>query len=237
MQIETIEYHVDGRRYVGQLATPDGDDLRPGVLVAHEGPGIDDNARLRARRITEELGFVTFALDYIGDGRPLPSLEATMERLGPLRSDPLASRVLGQAGLDILTACPRTDGSRLAAIGHCFGGTMALELARGGAPLAAVVGFHSGLGTARPEDAANITGRVLVCIGADDPMIPPEQRADFEAEMRSAGVDWQMHLYGGVVHSFTNPHADGSVRPAIKYDATADRRSRASMVALFAEVF
>jgi dienelactone hydrolase len=237
MQVDRIEYVIGDQRYVGQLATPDGDGSRPGVLVAHEGPGIDDNARNRARRITDELGYVTFALDYIGDGTPLPSLEATMERLGPLRADPLATRALGQAGLDILTACPRTETSKLAAIGHCFGGTLALELARGGAPLAAVVGFHSGLATARPEDAANITGKILVCIGADDAMIPPEQRTDFEAEMRAAGVDWQMHLYGGVVHSFTNPNADGSVRPVIKYDAGADRRSWASMVALFTEVF
>jgi dienelactone hydrolase len=237
MDIQAIEYHIDGQRYVGQLATPDGDDRRPGVLVAHEGPGIDDNARNRAQRITEQLGYVTFALDYIGDGTPLPSLEATMERLGPLRADPLRTRALGQAGLDILVACPRTDPSRLAAIGHCFGGTLALELARGGAPLAAVVGFHSGLATTRPEDAVNITGKILVCIGADDPMIPPEQRTAFEDEMRAAGVDWRMNLYGGTVHSFTNPGADGSVRPAIKYHADSDRRSWAAMIDLFGEVF
>ncbi len=124
----------------------------------------------------------------------------------------------------------------MAAIGYCFGGTLSLELARSGAPLGAVVGFHSGLATTRPEDASAITGKVLVCIGADDPIIPPEQRADFEAEMRAAGVDWQMHLYGGAVHSFTNPAADGSM-PAIKYDAAADARSWQAMLDLFAEVF
>ena len=129
-----------------------------------------------------------------------------------------------------------TDPDRLAAIGYCFGGTMSLELARSGAPLAAVVGFHSGLATPHPEDAANITGKVLVCIGADDPIIPPEQRLGFEDEMRAAGVDWQMHVYGGAVHSFTNPTADGS-NPAIRYDQHADERSWLAMQGLFAEVF
>lgn len=238
MEISDIEYALNGRRYVGTLAVPDGDDPRPGVLVAHEGPGIDDNARNRARRITEELGYVTFALDYIGDGKRLDGgMPAVRERLAPLREDPLKTRALGQAGLDVLTGCERTDGSRLGAIGHCFGGTMALELARGGAPLAAVVGFHSGLATTRPGDATAITGKVLVCIGADDPSIPPEQRTDFEAEMRAAGVDWQLHVYGGVVHSFTNPSADGVEIPMLRYDAAADRRSWAAMVELFASVF
>ena len=113
---------------------------------------------------------------------------------------------------------------------------MALELARGGAALAAVVGFHGGLATSRPEDASAIRARVLACIGADDPTIPPEQRADFEREMTAGRVDWQLHVYGGVVHSFTNPDADLGGRPEVsRYDAAADARSWAAMRQLFAE--
>jgi dienelactone hydrolase len=125
----------------------------------------------------------------------------------------------------------------VAAIGFCFGGTMALELARSGAHLKAVVGFHSGLGTVAPKtDAKAIKARVLVCIGADDPMISPDERAGFESEMRAAGVDWQMHLYGGTVHSFTNPEAGVRNLPdAIRYSEAADARSWSSMVGLFSE--
>ncbi len=126
---------------------------------------------------------------------------------------------------------------RIAAIGFCFGGTMALELARSGAEVKAVVGFHSGLATNAPKtDAKAIKASVLVCIGADDPMIPPEQRAAFEAEMRDAGVDWQMHLYGNTVHSFTNPGAAKRNMPdAIRYSPEADARSWTSMQDLFSE--
>ncbi len=100
----------------------------------------------------------------------------------------------------------------------------------------AVVGFHSGLATTRPQDASNISGRVLVCIGADDPGIPAEQRAAFEDEMRKGGVQWRLDLYGGVVHSFTNPHADRMGRPEFaRYDAEADRLSWAAMTDLFAQ--
>jgi dienelactone hydrolase len=63
--------------------------------------------------------------------------------------------------------------------------------------------------------------------------IPPEQRQAFEAEMRAAGVDWRMHLYGGAVHSVTNPEADGSMA-AIEYDHREDERSWRSMLDRFA---
>src|SRR5439155_10149279 len=109
---------------------------------------------------------------------------------------------------DILLAEPRTDASRVAAVGYCFGGTLMLELARTGADLKAVVGFHPGLFTLRPEDSANIVGKVLVCVGTEDPFIPLEHRLAFETEMRAAGVDWRMNLHGGVAHSFTHPWAD-----------------------------
>ena len=116
---------------------------------------------------------------------------------------------------------------------------MALELARSGADIKAVVGFHSGLATTAPKsDAKAIKARILVCIGADDPFIAPEQRAEFETEMRAAGVDWQMHLYGRTVHSFTNRAAAKVNRPdAVRYSAEADARSWASMELLFKEAF
>jgi len=230
-----IEYWLDGTRLVGHLAADDGRrGPRPGVLISHDAGGLDDLARHTAVRLAE-LGYVALALDYYGDGARLDP-EDVGTRFGQLAGDTTRVRALARAGLDVLVADELTDPDRLAAIGYCFGGTMSLELARSGAPLAAVVGFHSGLATPHPEDAANITGKVLVCIGADDPIIPPEQRLGFEDEMRAAGVDWQMHVYGGAVHSFTNPTADGS-NPAIRYDQHADERSWLAMQGLFAEVF
>jgi dienelactone hydrolase len=114
---------------------------------------------------------------------------------------------------------------------------MSLELARGGADLAAVVGFHSGLATSRPQDAVAIRGKVLVCIGAEDPFVPPEQRAAFEDEMGAAAVDWRMNLYGGQVHSFTNAAVDAMGNPALRYDAVTAARSWRAMLDLFTEVF
>ncbi len=114
---------------------------------------------------------------------------------------------------------------------------MSLELARGGADLKAVVGFHAGLATARPEDARNIVGKILVLIGAEDPIIPPEQRLAFEEEMRAGDVDWRMNLYGGAAHSFTNERASALGMPGIAYHQPTDMRSWRAMLDLFDEVF
>jgi dienelactone hydrolase len=232
-----ITYEADGRTMIGTLALPDGTDQRPGVLVCHEGPGLDDHARGRAQRIADELGFVAFALDYHGEGKPIADREQMMARIGELRSDPARAFAVGTAGLDILRAEPRCDPGRLASIGFCFGGTLSLELARGGADLKAVVGFHSGLSTVHPEDARNITGKVLALIGADDPMVHADERRAFEEEMRAGGVDWELNVYGGAVHSFTNTLASPDTFPGIAYDEATDRRSWQAMVDLFDEVF
>jgi dienelactone hydrolase len=156
-----------------------------------------------------------------------------MERIGELMAAPERTRALGQAGLDILLAQGATDPARVAVIGYCFGGTLALEMARGGTDLKAVVGFHSGLATARPEDAKNITAKVLVCIGAEDPLVPAEQRNAFEEEMRAGGVDWTMNLYGGAAHSFTNPNASALGIPGVEFHAPTDERTWQAMLDLF----
>ncbi len=232
-----IPYQADGRAMVGTLALPEGTGRRPGVLVSHEGPGLDDHARSRAVRLAEDLGYVAFALDYHGEGKPLTDREQMMARIGEFRADPERVRSIGTAGLDVLRGEPRTDADRLAAIGYCFGGTLSLELARGGADLKAVVGFHAGLAPSRPEDARNIRGKVLMLIGADDPIVDHAQRLAFEEEMRAAGVDWQLYIYGGAVHSFTNPRASGANLPGIAYHEPTDRRSWQAMLDLFHEVF
>jgi len=230
-----ITYTADDTTFVGRLALPDGDDRRPGVLLAHEGNGLDEWNKTKAERFAA-LGYVTFALDYHGGGEPIGDRDAMMARLGALRTDPDRLRAIARAGLDVLLAEPRVDPARVAVVGYCFGGTVALELARSGADLKAVVGFHPGLTSARPADAENIRGSVLMLLGADDPLISEEQRQAFQEEMRAASVDWRLVLYGGAQHGFTNPNARHSSFPGNAYDERADTRSWRAMLDLFDEV-
>lgn len=234
-----ITYEADGLRMVSQLFLPDNTaSPRPGVLVFPEAFGLGSHALLRAERLAK-LGYVALGCDIHGEGRVLASLQEVMSLLGALGPTPkrIGARAIG--AFDALRQRPEVDDGRIAAIGFCFGGTMALELARSGADFKALVGFHSGLASAAPASTAGaIKPRVLVCIGADDPGIAAEQRNAFEAEMRAARADWQMHVYGGVVHSFTNPDADKLGRPEFaRYDAHADQHSWAAMQQLFEEAF
>ena len=221
---------------MGQLAV---DDERPGrrpaILVSHEGNGLSDHSKRSARRLAE-LGYVAFAPTTTVADTMLPP-EELPARFTALAGDPLKTRAIAQAGLDVLLSRRASrpgpgGGDRLLLRRH----DRRSSWRAAGPTSRAVVGFHSGLVTRRPEDAANIKAAVLVCIGADDPLIPPDQRVAFEEEMRVGGVDWRMNLYGGAVHSFTNPAADGT-RPGIKYEAKADARSWRAMLDFFHERF
>ena len=236
MNHETLTYQADNLTMRGHLYFEPSSSPRPGVLVFPEAFGLSEHAMSRAERLAG-MGYVALACDLHGDGRIVDDLQAAVGLLQPLLADPARTRARAAGGLRALTARSEVNAARVASIGFCFGGTMSLELARSGADLNAVVGFHSGLGTTAPKtDAKSIKARVLVCIGADDPMIQPEQRLEFETEMRDAGVDWQMHLYGGTVHSFTNQEAAKRDMPnAIRYSADADTRSWAALQQLFAE--
>ena len=143
-------------------------------------------------------------------------------------------RARAAAGLDVLKNRPETDRTRLAAIGYCFGGTTALELARSGADLVSVVSFHGGLGTPNPGDARNIKGKVLALHGGDDPLVPAKQVEEFQEEMRKGGVDWQFISYGGAMVP-SNPAAGNDSSKGLAYNERADRRSWEAMKAFFAE--
>jgi len=234
MRTEAISYDVGGTNYLGYLAAPDGDARRPGVLIAHEGNGLGPQVKVRAHELAE-LGYVAFAVDYIGGGELLVDMPSMIAKLGKLRGDPDTVRALAKAGLALLAARPEVDASRIAAIGYCFGGTFVLELARSGADVKCTVGFHAGLKTRDPNDAVNIKGKILACTGANDPVVPPEERAAFEQEMRAAKVDWRHEIYGNAVHGFANPYADELGNPAVSYHEPSHRRSWASMLALFGE--
>ncbi|KFG90948.1 Dienelactone hydrolase [Sphingobium herbicidovorans NBRC 16415] len=238
IKTEILSYEADGLTMISHFFVEESvAGLRPGVLVFPEAFGLGDHAKARAEQLAA-LGYAALACDLHGSGRVISSVEEVMGILGPMRQDLTRTRARARGGLDALLTRPEVNGSKVAAIGFCFGGTMALELARSGADLAAAVGFHSGLATVAAQDAKNIVGKVLVCIGADDPGVPPEERAGFEKEMREGGVDWRMHLYGKVVHSFTNRNADELGQPELaRYDASADARSWLEMLALFDEVF
>jgi dienelactone hydrolase len=237
MKTETIEYKDGDVTLRGYLAYDEKKSgKRPGVLVMPEAFGLGEHAKKRAERLAE-LGYVAFAGDPYGDGVEVSTLPEAMKLATPLFGDPAKLRKRGRAALDRLASMQYADPARLAAIGFCMGGTFSLELARDGAPLKGIVSFHGGLQTQRPAEAGKVKAKILVCTGADDTMIPFEQVTAFETEMKNAGADWQVIVYGGAKHSFTNPNSDSIGMPGIGYNKLVDARSWRSMANFFEEIF
>lgn len=242
IKTERVEYKVGGETFAGTLAYDDAaKEARPGVLVCHEWWGCNAYAAKRATMLAEQ-GYVAFALDMYGKDQQTEDPKQAGEWAQALYADPAKARAKAAAGLKVLAEHAKTDRTRLAAIGYCMGGTVALELARSGlehtANLKAIVCFHTSTIAAKTaSDNGNIKGSVLVCHGADDTFVGPEQIPAFQKQMGEAKVDYQFLSFSGTVHSFTNPDADKFKIDGVKYNASADRRSWAAMKSLFAETF
>lgn len=237
VKTEIVKYNAGGTKFVGFLAYDDAAaGKRPGVLVAPEWWGLNDYAKHRATQLAE-LGYVALAIDPYGGGKVAADAQEAGRMATALKQNTKELRARAAAALETLKKNPHVDPSKLAAIGYCFGGTTVLELARGGAELAGVVSFHGDLATPTPAQPGQIKAQVLALHGGDDPFVPPEVVAAFQKEMQNAGAKWQLNIYGGAVHTFTNPDADKRAMKGSAYNATADRRSWREMREFFSEIF
>ena len=237
VRTQTVEYKQGDTVLEGYLAYDDSfNGQRPGVLIVHDWTGVGPYVKKRAEQIAA-LGYVGFAADIYGKGiRPKDAKEASAQA-GIYRADRKLMRERAQAGLVELRKFKFVDPRRIAAMGYCFGGGVVLELARSGADIEGVVSFHGTLDTPNPQDAQNIKAKVLVCHGADDPYVKPEQVLAFQNEMRAARVDWQMMIYGNAVHAFTIPGSGNDPSTGAAYNEKADKRSWELMKSFFKEIF
>ena len=237
---QRIEYKDGDTVLEGVLAFDDSaKDKRPGVLVCPEWWGCNAYAQKRAEMLAE-LGYVAFAIDMFGKGKTTEDPKQAGAWAGEVFKDPAALRTRAAKGLAILTASDKVDTTRLAAIGYCMGGTVALELARSGLSgtgnLKAVVAFHASTIAAKNADEnTNIKGTVLICHGALDNFVQPDQIPTFEKQMAEAKIDYVFIAYAGAKHAFTNPNADNHPGLGVAYNKLADQRSWEHMKQLFTE--
>lgn len=209
---------------------------RPAVIVVHDWMGISDFTKVRCEKLAE-LGYVAFAADIYGkDSRPANSQEAG--KIASLyKNDRQLMRNRINLAFEQMKKTDVVNKERIAVMGFCFGGIVALELARSGADIKGAVSFHGNLDTPNPEDAKYIKAKILILNGADDKYVPDDQIKAFEKEMNSAGVDWQFINYSGAVHSFTNPASGNDNSKGAAYNEKADKRSWRAMKSFFSEIF
>jgi dienelactone hydrolase len=234
---KTIDYKQGKTKLEGYLALPGNLNAKtPAVIVVHDWMGVGDYVKMRADQLAA-LGYIAFAADIYGkETRPKDQAEAG-EFATKYKSDRKLMRQRIQAALDVIKKQKNVDGKKIAVMGYCFGGTVALELSRSGAPVLGAISFHGGLSTPNPKDAKNIKGKILALHGADDPFVPADEFKAFVEEMRANKVDWQMIEYGGAVHSFTHPQAGNDNSKGAAYNEKADKRSWVAMQNFLSEIF
>jgi dienelactone hydrolase len=234
LQTKKIPYKHGELQCEGYLAWDDAvKGARPGVLVVHEWWGLNDYARGRAEQLAK-LGYVAFAADMYGEGKVTEHPKEAGEMATKVRSNVQDWRKRAATALDVLAAQPQCDKTKLAAIGYCFGGSTALQLAYSGADLKAVATFHAALPAPKAEEAKQIKATILVCHGADDKFIPDEAIKSFRDALDKAGVKYEFKSYPDTVHSFTVPGADKHNIAGMKYNKAADEDSWKRMVELLA---
>jgi dienelactone hydrolase len=235
MKEKLIDYEHDGVALEGLMVVDEETSgPRPGVLVAHAWGGRGEHEAEAARRLAG-LGYAGFALDVFGKGVSGGTPEENTALIAPFLEDRpmLQARML--AAVSTLQEQAEVDSARIAAIGYCFGGLCVLDLARSGADVCGVVSLHGLFTPPEPPPGRRIRAKVLALHGHEDPMVPVEAVVALESELTAAGADWQIHVYGGTMHAFTNPNANDPSFGTV-YNAAADRRSWVATAAFLAEV-
>jgi dienelactone hydrolase len=234
---DVVDYEQGGVKLQGYVSyDPSAHGRHPGVVIMPDWMGVSDNMKNHAEKLAAQ-GYVVVTADIYGkDVRPTSPEEARAQS-GKYYADRPLYRARAKAALDLLAQRPDVDASRLGVMGYCFGGAGAVELARTGAPLKAVVTFHGSLPTSTAAESKSIKGSILVLHGADDPYVKQEAVKAFQDEMKEAGIDTQIHFYSGAVHSFTDKKAGNDNSKGAAYNEKADKRSWEAMKQFFAEIF
>jgi dienelactone hydrolase len=210
---------------------------QPGIILVHEWWGITKHMHNEARRFAQE-GYTVLIADMYGDAKTASNPKDAGALAGSVMKNPKAMESRFNAARAELAKQPSVDGSRIGASGYCFGGAVVINMARAGADLAAVAGFHASLGLNTPPPApGTVKAKVLVLNGADDPFVKPEQYAALKQDMQAANADYRVVEYPGAVHAFTNPEATELGKKfnlPLAYNAKANKEAKAEADKLFA---
>lgn len=240
VQGREVSYSADGTTLKGYIAYDDAmKGKHPGILVIHEWWGHNEYARKRARMFAEQ-GYTALALDMYGNGKQAHHPDDAQKFSSEVSKNEKLAKARFDAALKLLKKEPTVDDSNIAAVGYCFGGSVALNMARLGEPLKAVLSFHGGLATGHPAEAGKVKARIASFTGEDDPFIPATQVAAFRQEMDKAGVTYNIETYPGAKHAFTNPEADKygqEFKLPLAYNAAADKASWDEGLMFLADAF
>ena len=235
--MEHIELEHEGTLFRGYATPPDGTEPAPAVLVMHSALGIAHQVNEPIARKLADLGYVAICTDMYGAHLEGSSVEDSAQAFFENRADPEKQRARTVAWFDRVATLPGVDVERIAAVGFCYGGMTVLELARSGANLKAAVSYHGVLTTHATAEPGAVRGHVVAYCGAGDPYAPLEDVDNLHQEMRDAGVNYQITIFGAAAHGFTDPDAADLHLDGVRYDALSNDLSRSGTLVLLEHVF
>jgi dienelactone hydrolase len=213
---------------------------RPGIIVVPEWWGVTKHVHDEARRLARQ-GYTAFIADMYGNGKTADNPKEATALSSGVMQNPKTMESRFNAARDQLAKQPTVDPTRIGAVGYCFGGAVVINMARAGADLDGVVGFHASLGLNTPAPApGTVKAKVLILNGADDPFAKQEQYATLKSDMDAANAEYRVIEYPGAVHAFTNPEATALGKKfnlPLRYDASVTKAAEAEASQFFAEVF
>lgn len=237
VKTQEIEYKQGQTTLQGVLAWDDAvKGKRPGVLVVHEWWGLNEHAREQAKRLATA-GYVAFAVDMYGKGKLATHPNDAKTFVAEATATPAVEKARFDAAMAVLKKRPEVNPKQIGAVGYCFGGGVALDMARAGEPLAFVATFHGSLAAKEPAKKGAIKPKLLILHGAEDPMVDAKAVAAFKEEMTNAGAKYEVIEYPGAKHAFTNPEAGKFNVPGLEYNAKADQESFAALLKMLSDLF
>lgn len=236
---EVVSYQVDSLNMNSFVVYDENiEGKRPAILVIHEWWGLNDYAKMRARKLAE-LGYIAMAVDMYGNGQMGNDPDAAGKLAMPFYTNPGMARKHFGAALENFKKNPAVDPANMAVMGYCFGGAVAVGLARMGTDLKGAVSFHGNLNIV-PLNKDLLKAEILVCHGNADPLVPQAEVDQFKKQMDSVGAKYVFKGYDNAAHAFTNPDATSmgeKFKLPIKYNAAADSASWNDMKEFFRRIF
>lgn len=222
-----IAYEVGDETFEGYYAAASGE-ANGTVLIVHDWDGLDDYERQRADMLAEQ-GYDAFAVDLFGQGNRPETLDARQEATRALYSDRERMRELTLAGL----AEAREQGAAESVVimGYCFGGAVALEIARSGEAddVAGYTSFHGGVATPDGQEWPEEVPPLLIAHGGADTSVTMEDVSGLVEELEAIEATYEIQIYSGAPHGFT-------VFGDERYQQRADEKSWAAFLSLLEEV-
>jgi len=233
IQARFAEYKIDGADY--QSTWVAAKDNKQGVLLIPSWIGINDYVSDEARRLAQQ-GHSVMIVDIFGKGIKPANNDEAKQLSDPMVADrSLARKRIGVALAEIRKRLPK--GAKVAAVGYSFGGLIALELARHGADIKGTVSIWGVLDSPEADNTRAINNPVLILHGSKDIIAPLDSVSNFAQQMDAHHKAYEIVLYGGAGHAFTNPRVGADPQSPLRYDAQAANKAEASLDRFLAGIF